>query len=182
MKINPAFEWINPEAASRVVIVWYKQGKEPIRLHELSQVFINKAQQLGAYVRKSRQNGKQEVSKINVLLDPPGFTDRQRRLYLPHGDRPLVRPHSKLSVGHEAHGGGWFLRGDGGVHLLGSRWKRAVCFLLLFLRNLPHDGQAIPIIGWIENIDIEMKILDTKLAGNPREVIKLNQIMHTFIP
>ena len=28
-------------AASRVFIVWYKHGQEPIRLHELSQVFKN---------------------------------------------------------------------------------------------------------------------------------------------
>ena len=41
MKLNPAFEWINLEAASHVFIVWYKHGQEPIRLHELSQVFKN---------------------------------------------------------------------------------------------------------------------------------------------
>ena len=28
-------------AASRVYIVWYKHGQEPIRLHKLSQVFKN---------------------------------------------------------------------------------------------------------------------------------------------
>ena len=44
MKIKPAFEWIDPEAASRVFIVWYKHGQEPIRLHELSQVFKNVVQ------------------------------------------------------------------------------------------------------------------------------------------
>ena len=27
--------------ASRVFIVWYKHGREPIRLHELSEVFKN---------------------------------------------------------------------------------------------------------------------------------------------
>ena len=41
MKLLPCVWMDNPEAASRVFIVWYKHGQEPIRLHELSQVFKN---------------------------------------------------------------------------------------------------------------------------------------------